>query len=136
MRMLLIVPLLLLAACSSTEQDTSLSVVNNSASSPQDTLWQQGQDEFIRCVACHSVEAGSNTEFGPHLHQLIGRKLAGLDDYLYTDAVKQIDLVWTEEVLDEWLAKPQQLVPEMCLPFTGMRSAEARQALIAYLKGQ
>lgn len=132
MRSLLLVVVVLLTACSTSQHDAEL----NSANTLQDALWQQGQDEFIRCVACHNVEAGSNTEFGPHLHQLIGRKLAGLDDYLYTDAVKLIDLVWTEEVLDEWLAKPQQLVPEMCLPFTGMRSAEARQALIAYLKGQ
>lgn len=132
MRSLGIAAILLLTACSSLE----LEVSDTAATLVQDKLWQQGRAEFIRCNACHSVEAGSSSEFGPHLNQLLGRQLGGLEDYLYTETVKQLDLLWTEEVLDAWLTKPQQLVPEMCLPFTGMASAEARQALIAYLKGQ
>jgi cytochrome c len=48
--------------------------------------------------------------------------------------LQALDLVWDEEALDQWLERPQVMVPAMCEPFMGMANAEHRQALIEYLK--
>lgn len=72
--------------------------------------------------------------FGPHLEGIVGRKAGGLADYSYTTAVQEMAFVWDEQQLDQWLEKPQAMIPGMCMPFRGLPDAKARQLLIDYLK--
>ena len=48
--------------------------------------------------------------------------------------VKNLNIVWTEENLDQWLANPHQFVPGDKMPFPGLKDATERQDVIAYLK--
>lgn len=87
-----------------------------------------------RCSACHSMDPTKSQFFGPHLAGIVNRKIATVEGYTFTEAVQQEDIVWTEQVLDDWLTRPQQMVPDMCMPFLGLPKADDRHALIEYMK--
>jgi cytochrome c len=95
---------------------------------------QKGKALFEQCVACHSFDPARN-ESGPHLKGLFGRKAASVGDFVYSPPMRRADFVWTPELLDKFLADPQQ--PPFRgnrMPFAGMPDAQARADLIAYLK--
>ncbi|MHC9512049.1 c-type cytochrome [Kangiella sp. M94] len=88
----------------------------------------------FRCGGCHEMNAEGGSSFGPHLEGIIGRKAAALEDYDYSKALKEADFVWTEEVMERWLAKPESLLPGMCMTFKGVPDEEVRRAMIAFMK--
>lgn len=98
------------------------------------SMAQAGKKHFIRCVACHSMSAEAPSNLGPHLEGIVGRKVAAVEGFKYSDALRAHDFVWDEAQLDRWLKSPQADVPGMCLPFMGLAKPEDRQAFIAYLK--
>src|SRR5262245_41016337 len=67
-----------------------------------------GKQIFVKCQACHSLEAGTN-KVGPSLHGLIGRASATVDSYAYSDAMKNAHVTWTPEVLDQYLTNPKKM---------------------------
>jgi cytochrome c2 len=93
-----------------------------------------GKKRFLNCNGCHSVSVDAAPLLGPHLEGIVGRKAATVEGFEYTPALRALDIVWSEEELDRFLQAPQALVPELCMPFGGMRKPEDRQALIAWLK--
>lgn len=104
--------------------------------SEEAALIAQGQKQYIRCNACHSIRANdaATDPLGPHLESIIDRLAGGLEDYEYTDEVRALGFPWDEQRMDQWLKDPQEMVPGMCMPFTGMSDPQARKALIAFLK--
>lgn len=93
-----------------------------------------GQRPFLRCSACHQMNAAARPLLGPHLEGIVGRKVASVPAYPYTTALRAKHFIWTEAQLDRLLKRPQAIAPGLCLPFTGLASAADRKALIAYLK--
>ena len=92
----------------------------------------KGKAVFEQCAACHSLEEGRN-EVGPSLHGLFGRKSAS-EDFLYSPAMRRADVTWTPDLLDRYLANPQDGVFRgNRMPFAGIQDAQACADLIAYL---
>jgi cytochrome c len=86
------------------------------------------------CRTCHTMKAGDN-RVGPNLHNIIGRKAGSLPDYRYSDAMKSADFVWDEEKLGRFIENPDALVPGNGMkPYTGVRSAEDKAKIVAFLK--
>ena len=85
------------------------------------------------CVECHSLKEGKNKK-GPSIYGIIGRKAATAADYDYSEAMKNSNLVWTEQKLDEYLASPGKLVPGGKMKFEGLSDSEKRSGIIQYLK--
>ena len=101
----------------------------------EQTLAEAGKRHYIRCSACHSLSADGPSNLGPHLEGIVGRLAGSVEGYEYTDeALISQSFHWDEATLDEWLRKPQEMIPDMCMPFFGLPRAEHREALIAYLK--
>lgn len=94
---------------------------------------EAGRKLFIRCAACHSVNP-DDRRTGPHLKGIVGRPVAALPGYRYSDALRAKTFLWDERQLDLLLQNPQAIVPGLCLPFRGLARLEDRQALIAYLR--
>lgn len=84
------------------------------------------------CLKCHSV---STNEVGPRHQNVVGRRAGSVPDFVYSTALKQSKVVWTEEMLDRWLSNPEVLIPGQEMDVR-VRSAEERRLLIAYLKSQ
>jgi len=95
---------------------------------------KHGAALFRQCMACHSTEAGEHLT-GPSLAHVFGSKAAAADGFeRYSDALKRAGVTWNESTLEAWLADPERFVPGNYMTFPGVRDAQARQDLIAYLK--
>ena len=92
-----------------------------------------GQKIFVKCQACHSLDAGTN-KVGPSLHGLIGRHSASIDSFSYSPAMKSANVTWDPATLDKYLTNPRAMVPGTKMLFPGLPKPEDRANLIAYLK--
>ena len=94
----------------------------------------RGAQDFRACAACHSLEPDRNMT-GPSLANLWGRKAGGLSSFeRYSDALKSSGIIWDDRALDEWLTNPERMVPDNEMPFDGVKDAQVRADLLAFLK--
>jgi nitrite reductase (NO-forming) len=92
-----------------------------------------GEKVFHKCQACHSNQAGVN-KVGPSLAGVVGRKAASLAGYNYSSPMQQANIVWDEAALDRFLSGPAKFLPGTKMTFAGLKQAEDRAAVIAYLE--
>jgi cytochrome c len=93
----------------------------------------KGEKVYKKCKTCHSLEAGKN-KVGPHLNGVIGREAGTVEGFKYSSAMADSGLVWDEETLDLFLAKPKEVVPKTKMAFPGLKKETDRQDVIAYMK--
>ena len=93
----------------------------------------EGEKLFRGCASCHKLEDGANAT-GPHLFGIIGRNIGGVDGYAYSDALAGKGEAWTYETLQAFIANPKEFAPGTKMTYKGMRDAEDRADLIAYLE--
>src|SRR5262245_14830849 len=91
----------------------------------------KGEKLYVRCQGCHSIDTN---RVGPRHQGLFGRTAGSLDDYNYSDAMRGSGVVWDEATLDKFLTAPREFIKGTKMPFTGMKDAQERADLIAYLK--
>lgn len=91
-----------------------------------------GEKVFVACKACHSIEAGKNM-VGPSLHAIQGRTSGTIAGYNYSTANKNSGITWTNEKLFQYLENPQRVIPGTKMTYTGVKDAQQRVDLIAYL---
>lgn len=111
-----------------------LACVYSVQSFAQDTYL--GEKIYKKCKACHAVGAGAKNRIGPHLNSLLDRKAGSVEGFKYSKAMLAAGregLVWTKETLDEFLTKPKAMIKKTKMAFPGLRKAENRADLIAYL---
>ena len=92
-----------------------------------------GQRIFAQCRTCHALEAGQN-KVGPSLNGLFGRTAGSVPNFRYSAANKASGVVWTEEVLFEYLENPREFMPGTNMSFVGLKQPQQRVDVIAYLK--
>ena len=94
----------------------------------------RGQRIFGACAACHSLQPDQSMT-GPSLASLWNRKAGSLSSFSrYSSALKSANVVWNDKTLDEWIKDPQQLVPNNEMTFAGIKEAQPRADLLAFLK--
>jgi cytochrome c len=95
----------------------------------------KGKRIFNRCKACHNLTAAPRTRIGPNLDNIFGRKAGTSDTFKrYSSALKDSDIVWTEENLNEWILAPRTFLPGNKMAFAGLKNEQQRKDLIAYLR--
>jgi cytochrome c len=94
-----------------------------------------GEKVYKRCAACHAVGPNASNKAGPELNGLIGRRIAGVEGFGYSDALKAFGdgKSWDAATLDAWLENPKGLVPGTSMAFVGLKKEEDRKNLAAYL---
>jgi cytochrome c len=105
---------------------------------PADPLAQyagdHGAEVFRACVACHTLTRDEGNKAGPSLAGIFGRKIASLPGYNYSDALKQMDIVWSKDTVARMFeVGPMQYTPGTKMPEQKIGSAEDRQALVDFL---
>lgn len=94
---------------------------------------EAGKATFKKCALCHTNEPGKN-KIGPSLFGIVGRKSASLDNYNYSDAMKNFKHTWDPQTLDIYLSDPHAEVPGTKMIFPGIKDKTERANLIAYLE--
>ena len=92
----------------------------------------KGERIFKKCAVCHVLE-GNKKKIGPSLAGLFGREAGTVDGFKYSKAMKNSDIVWTAQVLDEFLVNPRKYVRGTKMAFVGLNKAQDREDVIAYL---
>jgi cytochrome c len=97
----------------------------------------KGEKIATKCKACHDLSKDAKNKVGPHLWGVIGRNHAEVQDFAYSDAMKQFaGKPWTFEELDKFLTKPKDYAPGTKMSFPGLPKAEDRAALLRWLRDQ
>lgn len=93
-----------------------------------------GQKVFkIYCNACHAVEPGK-TRVGPSLFGVYGSETGEVKGFHFSAANKSAHLTWDDATLDRYLENPRKVIPGTTMTFAGLKDAQKRKDLIAYLK--
>lgn len=97
---------------------------------------EQGERQFARkCSVCHTLEPDDGNRAGPSLHKLFGRRAGTLPGYPYSAALREADIVWTEETIARLFDEgPDKVTPGSKMPLQRLKSVQERDALIAFLK--
>lgn len=93
----------------------------------------KGEKVWGKCKACHKLEDGASGT-GPHLYGVVGREVASVDGFNYSDALVEHGGSWGPEELNEWLANPKAYAPGNKMTFAGLKKESDRADLIAYLQ--
>ena len=99
-----------------------------------------GEIVFQRCIACHGkMEPATSKRLGPPLHGIVGRPVASVEGYAYSEAMKAFGTTgaqWDEATLDQFLREPILFVKGTKMMAPPVRRDTERADLIAYLKSQ
>jgi cytochrome c len=106
---------------------------------PEDPLaafaGDHGADVFRACIACHTLRADEGVRAGPTLAGIFGRRIATLPGYNFSEALKQLDIVWTPETVAKLFeVGPMAYTPGTKMPEQRIGSAEDRAALVQFLE--
>jgi cytochrome c len=92
-----------------------------------------GKKVFNKCKTCHEVEQTKN-KVGPHLVGIIGRKAGAVEDFKYSDNMKNSGIVWDEATIAAYLKDPKGYIQGNKMTFAGLKSDDEIADLLAYLK--
>ena len=86
------------------------------------------------CLSCHAFQPGEPELEGPTLWGVMGRRIAGAPDYVYSDALRSQQGHWDRATLDRFLAAPQEFAPGVNMTFDGVRDAAERGVVLDFLE--
>ncbi|MEO3415119.1 c-type cytochrome [Roseovarius sp. CAU 1744] len=96
-----------------------------------------GKVIFNKCKGCHEIGESATHRIGPHLNGLFGRRAGSHADFRYSRSFQRAGaggLEWHAETLDAFLEDPRAITSGTRMSFRGLKSAEDRTNLIAYLR--
>lgn len=147
MRHLLLSSFLLLAACGEAPQGAASAPAAAPAPSAAEmqarvaqlpapynqAVYADGRRIFAQCRSCHTTAEGGGNRVGPNLHGVIGRRVGTAAGFTYSQPVANAGFTWDAAHLDHWIENPQADIPGTRMGFAGVRDANQRRDVIAYL---
>lgn len=94
-----------------------------------------GKAKAAVCLACHTTEKGAAAKIGPNLWGIEGRPIASFAGYTYSTAMQGMKAQkWTVDNLDQYLTAPATFVKGNKMAFPGVKNAQDRANIIAWLR--
>jgi cytochrome c len=100
-------------------------------------LVSKGKKVFKKCKSCHQIGDGAKNRSGPLLTGIVGKPVGSVSGFKYSKAFKKAKndgVVWTEEELSKFLAKPKAYLKGTKMAFAGLKKEKDSDAIIEYLK--
>jgi cytochrome c2 len=97
----------------------------------------RGEQVFRKCAACHTVAEDARDGLGPNLWGTMGAPVGNRSGYNYSSALRaKAGGAWTWESMDAWLTSPRDFAPGTKMTFAGIKRAQDRADLLAYLNAK
>lgn len=99
----------------------------------------RGERAYLKCYSCHSIEPGEHGYGGPSLYGIVDRPIASVAGFDYSAPMRALgerEARWNADLLDQFIADPEAVVPGTDMSFTGINDPAERADLIAYLRGR
>jgi cytochrome c len=134
----------LLVACGGSETDSAPQSIASSSPAPAPTQvvkakidpLARGAKLYKRCSTCHTLEKDGRHKVGPNMWDIYGATAGMKEGFAYSKAMKESGVVWTDETLDAYIANPRKYMPGNRMSYVGLRKAEDRAAVLAYIKAE
>ncbi len=98
---------------------------------------ERGAAAVRKCQSCHNFGEGEPNKQGPVLYGVVGRPEGGVPGFAYSDILLSYNAegrTWSYDSLDHFLTRPADYAPGTKMNFAGVRSAEERADILAYLQ--
>lgn len=96
----------------------------------------KGEQVFKKCAACHTANQGGANGLGPNLFGTMGKPVAHVAGFAYSDALKGHGGNWDWDAMSQWLKSPKAFAPGTKMTFAGLSKPEDRANLMAWLNTQ
>lgn len=99
-----------------------------------------GESYFSKkCAVCHNIDKGGANKVGPHLYGVMGRAVAAVGDFSYSDAMKKHVAEapkWDWDAMNHFQWAPRKAVPGTIMAYAGTPKDQERANLIVYLNSK
>ena len=85
------------------------------------------------CGACHNFEKGAGAKVGPPLWGVLGRPVASIANFSYSEALKGKGGAWDYDKINTFITDPKGYAPGTKMTFAGEKDPMKRADIIDYL---
>ena len=94
----------------------------------------KGQADTKVCQSCHSFEKGAAAKVGPPLYGVVGRPVASIAGFGYSDGLKAKGGNWSFEDINKFITKPSAYMAGTKMTYPGESDPAKRADILAYLQ--
>lgn len=96
---------------------------------------ERGKRLFMKvCATCHSYKKDEPHKFGPNLIGIFDKQAGTASDFKYNEANKNVDMIWNEGNLRNFLENPMDSKLQHPQAFDPLEKEKDKTDLIAFLK--
>ncbi len=95
---------------------------------------KKGEQDAKVCQTCHKFDKGGGAKIGPDLWDVVGRKIASVPGFAYSDSIKGMSGDWSYEELNKWIGDPKGMASGTKMAFPGEKAPQKRADILAYLQ--
>ena len=95
---------------------------------------KKGEQDAKVCLTCHNFEKGAGPKIGPPLYGVVGRPVASIPGFAYSDSLKSVGGDWTYEKINQMITDPKSVAPGTKMTFPGESDPQKRADILAYLQ--
>ncbi|MCC5976542.1 MAG: hypothetical protein JJU21_00630 [Salinarimonas sp.] len=94
----------------------------------------RGAEVWRSCALCHALTPDDGNRAGPTMHGIFGRPIGTAEGYDYSQALREMDIVWTPRTVAELFEHgPEAYTPGSRMPEQRIPSDADREALVEFL---
>jgi cytochrome c len=95
---------------------------------------KKGEQYAKVCQTCHNLEKGAGAKIGPPLWGVVGRAIASVPGFSYSDSLKAVGGNWTWEALNTMISNPKMEASATKMTFPGEKDPQKRADILAFLQ--